>query len=286
MTMAPTMGQPCQRAKTRASFRQRGFTRDSPACALYKAAMTERLAEVVRARMLSPSVRALELRCTDGAPLGHQAGQWVNLHVPLTEASAPVRRAYSVASAPKPAPSVLLGAPRDEGTFEIAVTRVQDGAASIALHALPVGALLGFDGPHGFFTREAERDEPALLVGTGTGLCPLRAMIEEELSRPEGPPIALLFGCRTEADRLWHEQLEALARAHTRFSLHVTLSRPAEGWQGLTGYVQAALPERARAMGSPLVYACGLSRMVQEVRRVLKDELGYDRKRIRSERYD
>jgi CDP-4-dehydro-6-deoxyglucose reductase len=248
--------------------------------------MTQRFAEVVRARALSPSVRALELRCTDGAPLGHQAGQWVNLHVPLPGASEPVRRAYSVASAPSPEPSVLLHAPRDEGAFEIAVTRVQDGAASVALHELPVGARLGFDGPHGFFTREAERDEPALLVGTGTGLCPLRAMIEEELSRPDGPAIALLFGCRTQGDRLWHAQLELLAQAHPRFALHVTLSRPEAGWHGRIGYVQAALPELARAMGSPLVYACGLSRMVQEVRRVLKDELGYDRKRIRSERYD
>jgi len=239
--------------------------------------MASRWAEVTRAEALSESVRALELRAVDGAPVGHVAGQWVNLDVPVTSQAGVARRAYSIASSP---------AGRAADRFEIAVTRVQDGEASIALHELVVGAQLPFDGPHGFFTREAERDEPALLVGTGTGLCPLRAMLEEELSRDSGPRIALLFGCRTEGDILWREQLEAWAHAQPRFSLHVTLSKPSAAWQGCTGYVQTHVRDLATELGKPLVYACGLSPMIADVRRVLKDELGYDRKRIRSERYD
>lgn len=249
--------------------------------------MTTRWAEVVRAEALSPSVRGLELRAVDGAPIAQISGQWINLDVPVpgralgTEpagAEARVaRRAYSLASAPRDA---------SPDRFEIAVTRVHDGEASLALHDIAVGTRLSFDGPHGFFTREAERDEPALFVGTGTGLCPLRAMLEEELRRAQGPQLALLFGCRTEHDILWREQLEAWQAAHPRFQLHVTLSQPSDGWSGRTGYVQAHVGELAAQLGQPLVYACGLSPMVADVRRVLKDQLGYDRKRIRSERYD
>lgn len=239
--------------------------------------MAIRWAEVTRAEALSPSVRALELRAVDGAPIAHVPGQWVNLDVPVPSPSGVARRAYSIASAPR------SGAPE---RFEVAVTRVLDGEASAALHALEPGARLPFDGPHGFFTREAERDEPALLVGTGTGLCPLRAMLEEELARGQGPRLALLFGCRSERDILWREQLEAWARQQPRFSLHVTLSQPSAAWSGRRGYVQAHVRELASELGKPLVYACGLSPMVADVRRVLKDELGYDRKRIRSERYD
>jgi len=239
--------------------------------------MASRWAEVIRVETLSASVRALELRAVDGEPVGHLAGQWINLDVPVPAQVGVARRAYSIASAPR------AGA---ADRFEIAVTRVRDGEASVALHELGLGAQLPFDGPHGFFTREAERDEPALLVGTGTGLCPLRALLEEELSRGSGPQLALLFGCRTEQDILWGAQLERWARTHPRFSLHVTLSKPGAGWQGRSGYVQTHVRELATAMGKPLVYACGLSPMVADVRRVLKDELGYDRKRIRSERYD
>lgn len=240
--------------------------------------MATRSAEVMRVEALSETVRALELRAVDGAAVGHRAGQWINLDVPVDAAPGGLaRRAYSIASAP---------AQRATDRFEIAVTRVQGGEASIALHELAVGTELGFDGPHGFFTREAERDEPALLVGTGTGLCPLRAMLEEELARASGPRIALLFGCRTERDILWREQLEAWAREQPRFSLHVTLSKPGAAWSGRSGYVQTHVRELASELGKPLVYACGLSPMIADVRKVLKDELGYDRKRIRSERYD
>lgn len=100
------------------------------------------------------------------------------------------------------------------------------------------------------------------------------------------PPVALLFGVRTQEDILWREQLEAWAARDPRFQLAVTLSRPDQGWQGRAGYVQAHLRELSAALGEPHVFICGLSRMVSEVRAVCKGELGYDRKRIHSERYD
>lgn len=235
---------------------------------------SQRTVVLLEARMLSPTVKALTFGCADGRPLGYIAGQWLNFDVPT--ARGVVRRAYSIASAPSTA----------RAPFEIAVTRVGDGGgASLALHALEPGARLEVDGPHGFFTREQARHVPALLIGTGTGVCPLRAMLEDELQSPNGPPLGLLFGCRSEADILWREQLEAWATDHPRFSFHVTLSRPAASWGGLHGYVQLHL---AMLIGAsrPDVYVCGLTKMVSDVRRVLKQDLGYDRRLIHSERYD
>ena len=252
--------------------------------------MSIRTVELVAARTLSATVRALTFRCVDGQPLGHVAGQWVNIDVPTAAGIA--RRAYSVASAPasaSTAPALRGGASGQHGDrFELAVTRVDAGlGASQALHALPLGAQLAIDGPHGFFTREQERAAPALLVGTGTGVCPLLAMLEDELSDAEGPPLGLLFGCRGEGDVLFRERLEAWTRDCPRFRLWVTLSRPAEGWPGLTGYVQRHLGAVLPALGGrPHVYVCGLTKMVSEVRRVLKEQHGYDRKLIHSERYD
>lgn len=239
---------------------------------------TRRTVELVTVRTLSPSVRAFEWRCVDGAPLVYVPGQWVNFHVPV--AGNLVRRAYSIATAPS----------RERADrFEIAVTRVRAGVASLALHELATGARIEIDAAEGFFTRESAAGLPALFVGTGTGVCPLRAMIEAELREASGPPLTLLFGCRGEADVLYREDFERWARERPRFTWHVTLSRPAGDWKGRTGYVQAQLASLVRRVGegaSPHVYVCGLQRMIREVRRVLKDELAYDRTLIHSERYD
>jgi ferredoxin-NADP reductase len=237
---------------------------------------SHRTLELLSVQQLSPSVKALVLRCVDGQPLSYIAGQWLNFDVPT--ASGVVRRAYSIASAPNP---------EHPDRIEIAVTRVGDrGSASPALHALQPGARLEVDGPHGFFTREPTRALPALLIGTGTGVCPLRAMLEEELRQPDGPALELLFGCRTEADILWREQLQAWTKSHPRFSLHVSLSKPSAGWSGEHGYVQSHLVRLIDPSARPHVYVCGLTKMVSDVRRVLKEHLGYDRKLIHSERYD
>jgi ferredoxin-NADP reductase len=230
---------------------------------------------VRQSQQLSRNVRGLTLGCVDGAPLAYVPGQWVNLE--LDVGGRLDKRAYSIASAPNPA------APE---SFEIAVTWVDDGLVSRALHALPEGSVLKLDGPHGFFTREGLTQLPALFVGTGTGICPLRAMLQAELAADSGPPLQLLFGVRHEQDILYRSELEALAARNPRFAFHVTLSRPDEHWRGLRGYVQTQLPALLEGRDKPHVYVCGLSNMVGGVRKVLKEQLGYERRLIHSERYD
>jgi CDP-4-dehydro-6-deoxyglucose reductase, E3 len=231
-----------------------------------------RTARVVSVERLSASVCSLKLELA-GEPLRFTAGQWIHLHVPTPTGIE--KRAYSIASGP------------DERLLEIAITYVPAGVVSPVLHALAPGAELACDGPHGFFSRSGDESlAPALFVGTGTGLCPLRSMLCEILSQPEHPPITLLFGVRTSADVLWREQLERFAARDPRFKLEVTLSRPEPSWRGRVGYVQVHVPELARELSTPHVYICGLQRMVGEVRSICKSELGLDRKRIHSERYD
>jgi ferredoxin-NADP reductase len=237
--------------------------------------VSQRRVELLEAWPLSSSVKALRFGSADGRALEFVAGQWLNFDVPTP--AGVMRRAYSIASAPDA---------EHAERFEIAVTQVGDGGgASRALHLLEPGASIEVDGPHGFFTRENAHELPALFVATGTGVCPLRAMLQEELRAADGPPLHLLFGCRSEADILWADEFRAWVGAHPRFMLDVTLSRPSPTWRGRRGYVQAHVAELANTL-RPHVYICGLNKMVGEVRRVLKQELGYDRRLIHSERYD
>lgn len=232
---------------------------------------------LAKATKLSPAVRLLRFEMSDGEAFVCEPGQWVNLW--LETSAGRQKRAYSV-----------TGLARDPSSpfMEIAVTRVEGGLASPALHALPLGGTCEIDGPHGMFTRQGQEQTPALFIGTGTGVCPLRAMIQDALARPDPPPMALLFGCRYREDILFREEFEAAANAHSSFSYRVTLSRPAPDWHGLSGYVQTHLAALATAQDRPPphVYVCGLSPMVSAVRTTLKAELAYDRRWIHSERYD
>jgi ferredoxin-NADP reductase len=236
-----------------------------------------RKAQLIDARMLSGSVRSLTFRTSDGSAVGHLAGQYFDILVP-TGRGLPFKRAYSIASPP---------APGDPARFDIAVTRVEGGPTSEALHALLPGQTVEIDGPQGAFVRRAtERARPALFVATGTGLAPLRAMLSEDVIVADGPPLVLLFGCRTPSDILWGEELRAWEQTCPRFRLHVTLSRAPPEWKGLVGYVQRHACEVAQSLAGAHAYVCGLSPMVDEVVVLLERSAGLSRAEVHFEVYD
>jgi ferredoxin-NADP reductase len=227
---------------------------------------------LARARTLAPNVRELTFARTDGTAFEFQAGQWVSLVLPL--ATGEGRRAYSIASPPNGTPEL-----------EIAVTKVEGGAGSTYLHALEPGATLRAIGPQGFFTRTY--GQPTLFVGTGTGVTPLRSMIKDALAHADAAPMTLVFGVRTPEDRLYAEELDALAAAHPSFTVHYSLSRAGDDWTGRRGYVQTHVEELYRALPAGThVYACGLERMVGTVRDLLRKQMGVERKQVHTERYD
>jgi len=229
--------------------------------------------------MLSANVRELVFERATGEPFDFVAGQWVSLVLPLSEGEA--RRAYSIASPPD-------GTPR----FSIAVTKVTEGAGSCFLHELPEGGVLRAIGPQGFFTRPRAARHPALFVGTGTGVTPLRSMLLDALAHGDDSPMTLLFGVRHEEDRLYLDELEALAAKHPHFRFACSLSQPkTSDWNGLRGYVQTHVEKAWRelestAKGAPHAYVCGLERMVGAVRDVLRKGMNVPRQQVHSERYD
>lgn len=224
------------------------------------------------ARMIAPNVRSLMFERTDGQVFDFQAGQWVSLVLPLAEGEA--RRAYSIASAPN-----------GTATLEIAVTKVEGGPGSTFLHEMQPAMTVRAIGPQGFFTRTL--GAPALFVGTGTGVTPLRSMIIDAIAKGDPSPMTLVFGVRDVVDRLYADELDALAAAHPQFTVHYSLSRAGEAWTGRRGYVQTHVQELFTALGPTThVYVCGLERMVGTVRDLLRKQMGVERKHVHTERYD
>lgn len=225
---------------------------------------------LVSRTQMTPSVHHLVFRTTDGSPFDYLAGQWVKLT--LREG---LSRDYSIASAP-----------RDTGRFELLVTHVEGGEGSHLLCTMEVGASISMLGPNGLFVREERHAAlPAIFVATGTGLAPLRAMIQEAAQSEAQAPMRLLFGCRSASEILCAEEFENLSQS-SDFKHHVTLSRADASWSGPQGYVQTHLGEISRGLEGAHFYICGLRKMVDAARATLKEELGVDRTRIHSERYD
>lgn len=225
------------------------------------------------ARMLSPTVRSLTFEVAD--PLPFTAGQWVSLRMPLPGAAEPLARSYSIASPP-----------RDDGRFEVAVTRVEGGPGSAFLHAMQPGEVLQVTDPAGFFVLPDEVTAPLLFVATGTGLAPIRSMVRHALARGVSTPMRVLFGTRHDDGVLWADEWASLTAAHPTLQFDVTLSRPSPAWRGRAGYVQTHLAELVASMPDCHAFVCGLSPMIKAVRATLKDSLGFTRQRIHTERYD
>ncbi len=238
-------------------------------------------ARLMRARMLTSRVRELVFARTDGQSFCFQSGQWVQLQFPFNDVyGKPLRRSYSIASIPQPAPNA--------GTFELLVTLIDRGKGSTFLHEMAEGDLVQCKGPQGHFLRAVESPQPSLFIATGTGIAPFRGMIADSIRAGHTAPLWLLFGIRHEADALYREEFESLEKRYPFVRCALSLSRPQDGWSGLAGYVQTHVARQWKAFPSretAHVYVCGVSKMLIEVRAICKSELQLPRERIHVESY-
>lgn len=183
-----------------------------------------------------------------------------------------VTRAYSIASEPH------------GNLFELCLNRVKEGRLSPRLFEMEVGDTIPMQGPLGYFVPRTPLCD-SVLIATGTGIAPFRAMLKSMLARGKDHTFTLIFGVRYEHNLMYREEFELLAEHHPNFRFWPTLSRPGEDWQGRTGHVQMHLAEAIGDRRDVDVYICGLKLMVDDVRARLKD-LGFDRKHIIYEKYD
>jgi NAD(P)H-flavin reductase len=235
-------------------------------------------AQLVSKRLVTPRVAQLTFERSDSTAFHFMPGQWVSINFPTPAGETkPLRRSYSIASAP------------DDRRFELLVTHVDGGPGSTLLHQAEVGARFEVKGPQGHFSFAF--DKPCLMVASGTGYAPFRSMLLHACRRPLTHPVWLLLGFRAPGDRLGVEELAQLALAQPLLNAQVTLSQPSTDWSGLSGRVQphvasvfAALV--AHSSSPPQVLLCGVRAMLTDVRNILKTQFSLERQRISAESYD
>ncbi|MEH1027131.1 FAD-binding oxidoreductase [Micromonospora profundi] len=172
-------------------------------------------------------------------------------------------------------------APRADGTVEMHVRAVPAGTVSHHLvHEVRPGELLWL-GPPGDtgLSLDSARTRDLLLIAGGTGLAPLRALVEHIAAAPDGRQVTLVVGARTFTDLYDAITLDKLQRAHGWLTVvpafsHDPCAEPAEQGDALT----VALQHHA---ASQTVYACGPPLMLAGARlRLLAAGVPADRIRL------
>jgi len=224
---------------------------------------------LVDARMLAPTVRHLAFARDDGKPFAFIPGQFIQIHFHYDDGK-PTKRSYSVGT-------VGAGDATPIERIEIAVSYVEGGAATALLGNLDIGGTVTASGPFGrFCLMDADRNARYLLVATGTGVTPYRAMLPQiaRLVRERGCTFALVYGARSEAELLYGDEFEAFAAANPGFSFHPCFSRRPRALprgNDRNGRVQVALEALAPDANADIAYLCGNPDMVDQAFALLKE---------------
>ena len=175
------------------------------------------------------------------------------------------QRSYSIASSPL-----------DRGEIELTIDRLDEGEVSGYFHGVVVeGDEVEVRGPFtSYFVWRGEA--PALLIGGGSGVVPLMAMMRHRRRTMPDLPMELIYSARTAEELIYADELDG--------DVKVTLTREApEGWTGHTGRIDAELIAEP-ASRARVVFICGSNGFVESASE-LALAAGVDRRMIRTERF-
>lgn len=217
-----------------------------------------RVASLTRA---APDVAVVRLQLPAAERLQYLPGQYVEIILKDGR-----RRSYSMA-----------GAPGLEEQIELHIRHTPGGVFSD--HVFGAGAsvekpmkerdILRFEGPFGSFFLRDDSAKPIVMVASGTGFAPIKAMVEQAVVKRIERPITLYWGGRRPQDlylddlaRRWEAELPAF-----RYVPVVSDALDEDAWRGRGGFVHRAVLDDHDDLSGHQVYACGAPVMVDAARR-------------------
>ena len=202
-------------------------------------------------QFLSDDVVEIVLRTPPASRLEYLPGQYVDMI-----GKDGLRRSYSIANAP-----------REDGKITLQIRKVEQGKMSrYWFEEAKANDLLRMEGPLGTFCLRKNYASQLILLATGTGIAPVKAMLEQLAATPEANAyshIHLYWGGRTEKDIYWRPWFESLPLTFTP-----VLSRTPD-WQGHRRYVQKAVIDDGHNLNDAVVYACGSEAMIHSAHKQL-----------------
>ncbi|HTJ91562.1 MAG TPA: CDP-6-deoxy-delta-3,4-glucoseen reductase [Pararobbsia sp.] len=203
---------------------------------------------------VADDVVVLKLQLPANERLQYLAGQYIEFILKDGK-----RRSYSMASAP-----------HSEGPVELHLRHMPGGVfTDHVFNTMKERDILRFEGPLGtFFLREGG-DRPIIMLASGTGFAPIKAIIEHTIHKGITRPMTLYWGARSKKDIYLASLAEKWAAELPHFRFVPVLSEPTadDAWTGRTGFVHRAVIEDLPDLSNHQVYACGAPVMVESAHR-------------------
>lgn len=243
------------------------------------------VAEVRDIKWMNKKVASITYVVVEGK-FEFEAGQFVNLKfIDPEDGTNEIQRAYSVASAP---------AGKSGLRFELCIEIIEGGKAGKYFKSLKVGDECKFKGPFGFCILP-DSAKKAVMVGTGTGIAPIKGILEDIRNRRLELKVEVLFGFRHWKDRFYLEELNDLA-SEVNGDFYVCMSQEdvneLDGFESfenlkfVEGRVTSLLSRDDNILSAESdLYICGGSSMINEVRE-MGLQSGVDKSRIHVEIFD
>ena len=205
---------------------------------------------------LSHDVMGVRLQLPASDMMKYHAGQYVEFLLRDGD-----RRSYSMANAPH----TQVDAPG----LELHIRYMAGGKfTEHVFNAMKEKEILRIEGPYGSFFLREDSDKPLVLLASGTGFAPIKALIEHMQYKNITRPAVLYWGARRPLDLYMNDWVQAkvLEMPHLRYVPVVSNALPEDNWTGRTGFVhKAVLQDFADLSGHP-GYACGAPIVVESAR--------------------
>ncbi len=200
-----------------------------------------------------------------------KAGKFISIKVPGEKITF---RSYSISGI------------TETGEFELCVKIVEGGSGSNFLNSLNEETEIEYLGPNGHFIFNTQQNKKVFMVATGTGLAPIKAMLEEQLTSGNAQKFELVFGIRFVKDIFYKNLFDSIATKYSNFKYSIAVSRPEdESFTGFVGRVTDYLRAQNLDANSTEVYICGLKEMVDEVNNIMIEK-GLSKESIHFERFN
>ena len=175
----------------------------------------------------------------------------------------------------------IANAPRPDGLISLLVTRVPDGETSTWVHErLHVGEEVSVSGPYGTFVEDPTSTGPALFLAAGSGLAPIRSLLEAAVAANTRSSLTLIFSARSEADVIDRDRFADWESRHASFRFIRTLTRVAG--PPPRGRVPALLPQLYADLSDHDVFIAGAPGFVLACA-AAADAIGARRERVHTE---
>jgi len=222
---------------------------------------------VISLHKAAPDVMVLRLQLPATQNFSYRAGQYIEFILKDGH-----RRSYSMANAPSRVKDVAPAAPGATplNAFELHLRHMPGGLFTDAVFStMKEKDILRVEGPLGTFFLRDDSERPIVLLASGTGLAPIKAIVEQLAFKGNMRPVVLYWGCRNRADLYMHDWALQQAADLPWLSYVPVLSepKPDDAWTGRTGFVHRAVLADLPDLSEYEVYACGAPVMVDAARR-------------------